>query len=459
MFNPIDSRLSGGNPVAAGRSWLRTLKKNPFFRDAALLSSGSAIGLLFTLAVDTLLTRMYGPEDFASLGLFTSFLSVAGVGATLQLETSIMSAADASEASYLALSAGCIGIPTSILAGLLLHLLIRNSLLGFGHLPWFVPIALSLVMLFVGYFAVLRYWSLRKGSFREVSQAVVVQSGARAIFQTLAGLVGLHNVGLILGETLGRAFGMGRMFRSSWPELGRHAANFHWSECRQTLARNWKFPILSFPSSLIDALCMNLALPLLVQEYGAQDGGYYALSWRVLALPSVLITQAVADTFHNRIAVCVRESPAEVLSYFRRTSISLLLAGSIPCLILVFWARPMFMLIFGAPWASAGTMTALIAPWYLAQFVVNPLSRVVLVLSGQETKLIWDLVCLVTVPSLFYVARLRRMGVFQTVGWLSVVSALLYVAYFAVLVVLLFRHHRTVVAPSRVNPDGGEAAG
>jgi O-antigen/teichoic acid export membrane protein len=459
MARLIDLTQFRVNPVAAGRSWLRELRTNPFFRDAALLSGGSATGQLFTLAVSPLLTRMYGPVDFATLGLFMSFLSVAGVGVTLQFETSIMSAVDSSEASYLALSAAFIGIPTSIAAGLALHFFIRYSMLGFGRLPEFIPIALSLVMCFVGYFAVLRYWSLRKGSFRDVSQAMVVQSGARAIFQTLSGIMGLHSAGLIVGETLGRGVGMGRMFRSAWPELKKHVAEFRWSECKRALLRNWKFPILSFPSSLIDALCMSIALPLLVQEYGPQNGGYYALSWRVLALPSVLITQSVADTFHSRIAVCARETPIRVLAYFKRTSLTLLLAGSVPCLILMLWARPIFTMIFGAQWAAAGTMTALIAPWYLAQFVVNPLSRVVLVLSGQETKLIWDMVCLVTVPSLFYFAREREMGVFQTVGLLSIVSALLYVAYFAVLVFLLLKHHRIALAASALNAAGGGAAG
>ena len=47
-------------------------------------------------------------------------------------------------------------------------------------------------------------------------------------------------------------------------------------------------------------------------------------------------------------------------------------------------------LVFGAQWTLAGSFAGVVAPWYLAQFVVSPISRVVAVFSGQKTKLIWD---------------------------------------------------------------------
>ncbi|MGD0548362.1 MAG: hypothetical protein ABR991_11120, partial [Terracidiphilus sp.] len=423
-------------------SWLSNIRASSFLRSAALLSGGSAAGHLFTLAVSPLLTRVYRPEDFACLGLFTSYLSVATVGAAMQYEASIISAADSSEAAYLAMSAGCITIPASALAGLALWLLIHYSLLGFGILPGYVPIALSAVMCFVGYFSILRYWNLRNQQFRNVSRALVVQNAARAIFQTIAGILGVQDAGLIVGETLGRSVGMGHMFRSAWREIRAYTAEFRWSDCKRALLKNWKFPLLSFPSSLIDAICAGMALPLLVQEYGPQSGGEYALVWRVLAMPSVLIIQAVADTFHSAIAKCARETPAAVVAFFRRTCVGLLLAGFVPCAILMLWARPLFTLVFGAQWALSGTMAAIIAPWYLGQFVVNPLSRVVLVLKGQATKLIWDVLCLIAIPTVFYEAHLHRLNVLDAVRLLSIVSAALYLVYFLVLLCLLFSHHR-----------------
>jgi O-antigen/teichoic acid export membrane protein len=443
---------------ASGKSLVNKIKSNSFLRKAALLSSGSAAGHVVTLAVSPFLTRLYGPEDFGSLGLFTSFLSVAGVAVALQYEASIMSASSESDAAYLALGAAFLGIPTSVLAGVALWLLIHYSLLGFGELPWYTPIALAFVMCFVGYFVILRYLNLRIQNFRDVSQATLIQNAARAILQAVAGVLGLRNAGLILGETLGRGVGMGRMFKSTWPELRGYVARFRWSDCKEALWKYRKFPLLTLPSALIDAICVSLAVPLIVQIYGPKTGGYYALVWRVLSLPSMLITLAVADTFHSEIADLVRTNPNAALSFFLKTSKTLVLIGSIPCVILVFWARPLFVLVLGPQWGVSGVMAAIIAPWYISQFVVNPVSRLVLVLSGQESKLIWDILCLISIPAVFYAAQVEKLDALGAVRLLSVVNAILYVAYFAVLLRLALSFHRSLKVRSLMNIGAEKAS-
>jgi lipopolysaccharide exporter len=409
------------------------LRPNSFLRRAGVLSGGSALGHLFTLAISPLLTRLYGPSDFGTLGLFTSYLAVAGCAVALQYETSIVSATNDRDATYLMLAATLLTIPTSVLAGGTLWILIRFSLLGFGGLNWYAPVCLSFVMCFVGIFVSLRYWNLRKHEFREVSRAVVTQSAARAFIQAAAGALHLHDAGLIFGETLGRGVGMGRMFTKVLPDLRVFASQFEWSECRRVLWRNRKFPFLSLPSSLMDALCVSLALPMLIHLYGAASGGYYSLVWRAIALPSVLITLAVADTFHSQAAFFARERPHDILGLFARTSLTLLLIGLIPFTIFICWGQPLFRTIFGSQWATSGAIAALIAPWYLAQFVTNPVSRVVLVLNGQETKLAWDALCILSIPAVFYVARVTQMEVLHTIRLLSLVNTALYVAYFLVL--------------------------
>src|ERR1035437_10350788 len=104
MSNSFLLKQLSKNPINLLWSWIFGLRNNAFLRKAALLSSGSAAGHAFTLVMSPVLTRVYGPEDFAALGLFTSFLSVACVAVTLQYETSIISASDRSEAAYLTLS-------------------------------------------------------------------------------------------------------------------------------------------------------------------------------------------------------------------------------------------------------------------------------------------------------------------------------------------------------------------
>jgi O-antigen/teichoic acid export membrane protein len=286
---------------------------------------------------------------------------------------------------------------------------------------------------FIGCFATLRYWALREGQFGWIAQASVVQSAARAILQVALGVAGFRFSGLLLGETLGRGMGMSRMLRGSWPALKRQARRFHWRELAQTLRRHRKFPLYSFPSSFLDAVCVGLPLPLLAQMYGVELGGQYSLVWKAITVPSVLISASVADTFHSTLANCAREAPERVARLFRKTSLLLFFAGSIPSVALALWGPWGFATMFGARWALAGTIAAIVAPWYLSQFVVSPLSRVVVVLNGQETKLFWDVLCLTSLVSVFLAARSMNLGPLPAIKMLSAVYTLLYAAYWLVL--------------------------
>lgn len=422
-------------------SRLKQLRTSSFLRSVGVLSSGSAFGHLFTLAAAPFLTRIYSPRDFGALGLFTDFLSVVGVAVSLQYEISIVAGRDETEAAYLTFGSVLFAFPVSILAGVALWLLIYFSVLGFGVLPRYTPLLMTLTMMFVGLFTALRYWSVREQQFGPIAEGLVVQSGGRAVLQTVLGLTGFHASGMLLGEAAGRCLGMSKMLRSSWPKLLHHARTFTRQRLVQTLWFHRKFPMYSMPSSFLNALCLGLSLPLLIRQYGVSNGGYYSLVWKAITVPSVLITAAVADTFHSHLAVCARETPSEITKLFRKTSAALFGVGLVPAAILWFFGPALFAFVFGEKWKLSGTMAAMVAPWYLAQFVVSPLSRVVVVLSGQELKLLWDLLCLAALLSVFYLAHADGIALMRTIGLLSLVYTSLMVVYYLVLLRIIARYN------------------
>jgi hypothetical protein len=87
----------------------------------------------------------------------------------------------------------------------------------------------------------------------------------------------------------------------------------------------------------------------------------------------------------------------------------------------------------------SGAIASAIAPWFLAQFVINPLSRVVVVLSGQEAKLLWDILCLVSLGGVFFFARRTGLAPLPAIRLLSAVYTLLIAAYYLVLRLIVVR--------------------
>ena len=410
-----------------------------FARNTALLSVGTAAAQGFSVLAAPVLTRLYLPSDIGELALFTSFISVASSCASLKYELGIVSAIDDSEAAELTLASILLLVPISILSGGLLYLAIRLSRFGFGSLPSYATLLMVPALFLTGLFAALRYWTIRTGNFGLISRTFIGQHAVRAVCQVCFGLVSASAVGLFAGEVLGRAVGVTPMLREALAKLRSLLGSVSSRDLLRTLNVNRKLLIYSFPSTFIDTLVANLPIPVVVSLYGSVAGGHLSLVQKVLALPLGLIAASVADTFHGSLAACARESPAKLSALFRRTSLWLFSIGLVPALVLALFGRPLFQIIFGHKWAVAGTLAALSTPWFLTQFVVSPLSRLVFVLRGQELKLIYDIVILV---GMFVVAELalhRHMGLLQTVWAFSLVNTLANLVYYLVLVWIVRR--------------------
>lgn len=415
---------------------LRNLqRKFPFATNVAVLSGGASLGHCFTMALAPILTRLYSPRDIGQLGLFSAFLTVATTATALQYDAAIVSAPGQEKAAHLTKLSMLLTIPASIAGGLLLYAVIHFAFLGFGALPGYAAGFMALTIFFSGFFSLLRYWSIRDEQFGVISQAMVFQNGGRAMLQVVLGIFPTHVLGLLASEVFGRSVGMSRMMRRTWPVVRTYTLNLR--DAATTLGENRQFPLYSMPSALVNQLGTTLSLPLLASLYGTDSAGYYSLVWRVLALPVVLLSDGVADAFHSRAAFHAREDVERVPGLFHRTAIALLIIGMIPAIVLSFYGEPLFSFAFGSKWRLSGTIAAIVAPWFLASFVVSPLSRLVYVLQGQRLKLIYDVVILGGNLGLFAVSRHAGWSMLQMITSMSGLNTAARVVYYLVLLRLV----------------------
>jgi O-antigen/teichoic acid export membrane protein len=292
---------------------------------------------------------------------------------------------------------------------------------------------MTAVLFLIGIFTALRYWTIRNECFSLIARSTVGQHAARAFSQVCFGILFSGAGGLMTGELLGRAVGVLPLFRGAWPSIRKLSSGASVRDILYILKGNRKLVVYSLPSSFIDTLVANLPIPIIIKLYGLENGAYFALVQKVLAAPLGLLAASVADTFHSSIARCVRESPGQMRALFTRTSFWLVSIGLVPSVLLALCGRSIISIIFGSQWAVAGTLAALSTPWFLSQFVVSPLSRLVFVLHGQELKLIYDVVILMAMFAVTSLAIWRHLTLFETVWAFSLSNAVGYVIYYLVL--------------------------
>lgn len=421
--------------------FLATSAAGSAIRDAAKLSTATAVAQMLNVAAAPLLTRLYGPEEMAAWGVLVAFLGMASSVSTLRYDMAVMAARTEEEARAIVVMSIRLTAGTTVILLVLYETLRRQAWLGFEILPAESLPFVGIGLLAMGLFAPLRYFALRRCAYGTVARITVLQQALRVILQlALAFVPPLRVFGLWVGEVVGRGAGtleLLRAFRSS----GGGRPN--WGVLR-TYRR---FPLVLLPSTLLDSLALALPIPILAATYGPKVAGGFFLVQRIWALPASVIGAAVADVFFQRAAVRVHVGGESLTRLVLRTSGALAAIALPAALILWLWGDPLFALVFGERWRYAGGYAAAMAPWLLIAFAVSPVSRVFALSKRPWAKLLYDVPSLlgfVCIPLAFSRADYDPLA---TIAALSAYNVFLFTTYFF----LILRISATTKPASKVS--------
>lgn len=82
-----------------------------------------------------------------------------------------------------------------------------------------------------------------------------------------------------------------------------------------------------------------------------------------------------------------RAPPERINLLFRKTTVRFTLMAGVVVLPIAFMGGPLFAFVFGSAWYTAGTITQILIPAFVARFVVGPVSQTLNVLRRQDLHL------------------------------------------------------------------------
>lgn len=414
-----------------------SMRDDGFPRTVAVLAGGTATAQAINVLMAPVITRLFSPTDVGRLGLYLVFIDVVSVGLVLRLETALVSARTDRETAQLAVLAFGILPIAAVAASVVFFLLIRMAIGGYDAIPASTAPWMVVSLILTGAGSTFRYWLVRADRFRPISHALVLQNGGRAGAQLMFALANVGWLGLLAGDLIGRGAGLLVMARDAGRSIVDSAGPLRTLPARALFRHYWRFPVLSLPSSFLDALALALPIPLITSLYGIEAAGLFVLVQMVLALPTAVIGTSVADAFHGRIAHLVREAPKLAIDLFWRTGIALVLIGT-PIAVAAMTLGPFVVdLVFGAAWHAAGPLLVVTAPWALSSLIVGPLSRVVFVYQGQALKVGYDVLTLALVYLSLTLAASSGLDLVAAVALLSLVRVVAYAAYLLLLIRLM----------------------
>jgi O-antigen/teichoic acid export membrane protein len=200
------------------------------------------------------------------------------------------------------------------------------------------------------------------------------------------------------------------------------------------LRRNWKFPLLETPSTILDNLAMNAPIFLVTEFYGLTATASFGLAFRGLAVPVSQISKTLTEVMQVRYSELQRIGEMRGLGQHFRKSTMAMAAGAVVAILCL-------MLVFAA---TSGSLPAgrvrqfaivllLIAPWVASSAVVNINSRLLLMLRRQELKLVYDVFGVANIGLLVVGHEVLSPSFYQFVALISAAQVLGYACYWFLL--------------------------
>ena len=364
-----------------------SLMKKGLIRSVGVLVGGAAFSQLLILISLPILTRIYSPEDFSVLAVFSSVALIVSGAACLRFEVAVPLPRRESDAiNVLALALlSAVFVAFSMLLLLLFLFLIHEAgwvvVPAFSEYLWLLPVG----VFFAGIYNAFQFWEARKKNFTLIARTRIYQAVAAISLQSLFGLLGMAPMGLILGQVLSSGVGVGSFFKSFRNNNKKLVSTVNPVKMRLLLRRYDSFPKYSTLDSIANNSGIQMPLIIIASLASGPEAGFLMLTMRAMQGPMSLVGGAVAQVYLSR---APDELRAGRLNVFTLNIITGIFKTGVGPIIFCGLVSPIaFPLFFGDEWARAGELALWIVPWLVFQIISSPISMVMHIKGMQKPML------------------------------------------------------------------------
>lgn len=362
------------------RRKLKTLKsdylRSEFFRNALTLISGTTIAQFVAILLTPILSRIYSTEDFGELSLFMSITGILSVVSTMRYEMAvILPEKDEDAVNVMALSF-LIAVGWSVLSLFAIFLfgdLISDFFGGTknGGYIYLVP----LVVLMLGLIQVLNFWSLRIKTFKSNAYSRI---GNATINNGLAlglGITVKGSFGLMMGYFFAQVTSLVVLSRTVVKNRRKFLDQVSWEKMKQNAYRYRNFPKINASHALVGSFQENGIIFFMKSFFGTSVLGSYSFAYRLLSVPSSLISTAISQALMEKATKSVNNGETIKPMVLKIYKIVFILGAPL-FLTLFLFAPDIFAFVFSEKFREAGVIAQILTPWMFLNFIANSASGI-----------------------------------------------------------------------------------
>lgn len=359
------------------------LENNKQLKSFSTLAFGTVLSQILLVIVSPLLTRIFSPTDFGFFSTFSSISVILSIIFSGRYELAI-------------------GLPNNNeKAFSIMRLLLRISIFTFALLLLFIVVfyGLETTGVIKGFFNIiyflipfyvflninnsaLLYWANREKKYSRVSISSLILVVVNIIISIMLGLLGVKNLGMIAGLTIGMFFSVLYLYFTIIK-----GKEYKEENGIKEVAKEYSY----FPKySLFSDLGVNLNqqfLPIVfLNFYSAHIVGLFSLANRMLRLPNIVFTSAIIHVFRNEAIDSFREN-GNCKSLYLSILKKLILIGLIIYSLIFLFSPYLFKIFFGSQWSESGFYAQILCVMLFFEFFTQPFNTLFYIRNEQKIYL------------------------------------------------------------------------
>ncbi len=402
---------------------INKIKENDFIKNILTLFTGSVIAQAVGLVALPLLSRLYSPADFGTLGLYMSFVAIISIISGGGYEQAVMLPKKKTEAFHVFLLSVSIALIISLILLIIVLFFAAEiaDLLNDKMLKkwlYFAPFSVFLLV----FLKALNYWFNRAKEFKVIAISKIYKSGTNSAGSVFAGFLKMARIGLI-----------GSWILSQFITAGYFILNIRKQDLRLikinklkfiALAKRYKkFPLYDSWSELLGVLSTELPVFFISSFFGGVVTGHYTFAYKILLVPALLITFSVGQAFYQRATEVQHDLEKMQLLTFS-TIKRLFMIAVVPVALISVFGESIFSFVFGAKWELSGLYARYMSIWLLFVFVSSPFTPLFLIYNKQQIKFTFYIISVFVQILVFMVsALLLKLPPEDVIGIFWIVSA------------------------------------
>jgi len=359
------------------------------------LIGGTTIAQALNFIFSPITTRLFSPEVFGDLSVFTSITGIIGIIICLRYELAIVLPQDDDEGFSLLKLCLIFATIISILAGIIFLFAGNAIYVSFGapnlvQYWYYVPISLFLT----GIIQACNYWLTRTRQFVVLSWNKVIPVIVVNVVSIGLGLLGNRALGArLFAIFLSNIANIAVLAKAVAPEFISKKHETH-SNYRQLIRQYENFLIYDIWGALLNNLSWMIVPILMNAYYGSNAAGQYSIGMRVIQIPASLIGASISQVFLKNASE--RRYSKTLYNYCIETTKKLFKYTAPIVIILFFLGKPIFHFVFGDKWDIAGLYSQILAPWAMLWFCASPMHSVFTITQRQNIYLFFSIINLAT---------------------------------------------------------------